>query len=161
MDADEKKDETLMRVETASWKGRAGTAIISSPALRPFYTALASQLFRLGWLEWYILLTDGRPIAMHFSIKTRGSPVINKKGYGEDFVRYSPGNILFEQTIRRAFNSNDTAEINCLTDMAWHDNWKMIDKDYSDLWIYLRRPIFLIYSVPIKTIRRWGPHTGC
>jgi len=155
-EADEKEADTLIRVEAAGWKGRTGSAILSSPLLRVFYTALARRLSKLGWLEWHILFTDDRPIAMHFAIKMGRILVINKIGFDEEFARCSPGNILFERTIQRAFDSKNTDEINCLTDMAWHDNWRMIKKDYFDLWIYPRRPIPLIYGVLPKKIRRWG-----
>ena len=154
--ADEKEVDTLMRVDAAGWKGRAGTSILSSPSLRAFYTALTYRLSKLGWLEWHVLYTDDRPIAIHLAIKMGRILVINKIGFDEEFARCSPGNILFERAVQRAFDSKDTDEINCLTDMAWHDNWKMIKKDYFDFWIYPRRPIPLIYGVLPKRIRHWG-----
>jgi len=157
-EADEKEAATLMKVEAAGWKGQAGTAILSSPVLQSFYTTLTRRLSKLGWLEWHILFTDERPIAVHFAIKVGRTLVVNKLGYDEEFSFCAPGNILFERTIRRAFDSGDTDEMNCLTDMTWHDNWKMIKKDYFDLWIYPRRPIPLIYGVLPKKIRQWGRH---
>ncbi|MEE9553430.1 MAG: GNAT family N-acetyltransferase, partial [candidate division Zixibacteria bacterium] len=132
------------------------TAIISLKSSQEFYTALARRLSKLGWLEWHILYTDDRPIAIHLSIKMGRVLVINKIGFDEEFAWCSPGNILFERAVQRAFDSKDTDEINCLTDMAWHDNWKMIKKDYYDFWIYPRCPIPLIYGVLPKKIRRWG-----
>jgi len=154
--ADAKEVETFMTVEAAGWKSRAGTAIKSSPKLRAFYATVSRRLYDLGWLEWHFLLTDDRPIAAHFATKMGKTLIISKIGYDEEFSRYSPGNILFERTIQRAFESSDTEEINCLTDMAWHDNWKMTKKDYFDFWIYPRRPIPLIYGVLPKIIRQWG-----
>jgi len=155
-EADEKEVDILMRVEAAGWKGRAGTAIMSSRSTRAFYTALTRQLSKLGWLEWHVLYCDDRPIAIHFAIKLGRTLVINKIGFDEEFAQFSPGNILFERTVQRAFDSKDTDEINCLTDMPWHNNWKMIKKDYFDFWIYPRRPIPLICGVLPKEIRRWG-----
>jgi hypothetical protein len=154
--ADPKEIYTLMKIEASGWKGKAGTAIISSKATREFYTHLTRRLSEIGWLEWHILYTDNRPIAMHFAIKMGTTLVINKIGFDEEFARYSPGNILFEQTVKRAFDSGDTDEINCLTDMTWHDNWRMIKKDYFDFWIYPLKPIPLVYGLLPKKIRRLG-----
>jgi hypothetical protein len=155
-EADPKEVDTLMRVEAAGWKGRAGTAIISSKVTQAFYTDLARRLSKLGWLEWHILYTDDRTIAMHLAIKIGKTLVINKIGFDEEFAQFSPGNILFEKTVKRAFDSGDTDEINCLTDMTWHDNWRMNKKEYFDFWIYPRRPIPLIYGVLPKKIRSLG-----
>jgi hypothetical protein len=77
-------------------------------------------------------------------------------GYDEEFSYCSPGNNLTEKAIQRAFNSADTDEMDYLSDMPWHDDWKMIKKDYFDLWIYPRRPIPLIYGVLPKKIRQGG-----
>ncbi|HBC47710.1 MAG TPA: hypothetical protein DEO84_02185 [candidate division Zixibacteria bacterium] len=156
LEADPKHIDTLMAVESAGWKGKAGTAISSSEVLKAFYTVLIKRLSELGWLEWHILYTNDRPIAVHFAIKMGRTLVLNKIGYDEEFSSYAPGNILLERTIQRAFKSDDTDEINCLTDMPWHNNWAMIKKDYYDFWIYPRRPIPIIYGVMPAIIRQWG-----
>jgi hypothetical protein len=155
-DADPDEIDTLMKVEAAGWKGRAGTAIISSNTTQAFYSDLARRLAKLGWLEWHILYTDDRPIAMHLAMKIDRTLVINKIGFDEEFSRCAPGNILFEQTVRRAFESDDTDEIDCITDMSWHDNWQVIKKDFYDLWIYPNRPISLICGVLPKKIKDLG-----
>jgi hypothetical protein len=155
-DADPKEIETLMKVEAAGWKGEAGTAIESSELTKSFYADLVKRLSELGWLEWHILYTDNRPIAMHLAMKLDRTLIINKIGFDEEFAKCSPGNILFEKTVQRAFESEDTDEIDCITDMAWHDNWRMIKKDYFDFWIYPRRPIPMIFGVLPKKARRLG-----
>ena len=72
--------------------------------------------------------------------------IVMKIGYDESYAWCSPGNYLFERTVERAFASGDTTEINCLTDMPWHRNWKMKQRDHYNLWIYPRRPIPLIFG---------------
>jgi len=155
-DADPDKINALMKVEAAGWKGRGGTAIISSETTRDFYTDLTRRLSRLGWLEWHILYTEDRPIAMHLGMKMDRTLVINKIGFDEEFARCAPGNILFEQTVKRAFESPDTDEIDCITDMSWHDNWGVFKKDYYDLWVYPNRPIPLICGVLPRKIKGLG-----
>lgn len=148
--------DMLMKIEASGWKGEAGTAIVSSNTTRNFYRDLTRRLSNIGWLEWHFLYTEDRPIAVHFGIKLGRTLILNKIGFDEEFARYSPGNILFEEAVKRAFDSDDTDEINCLTDMAWHDNWKMIKKDYYDFWIYPLRPVPMIFGVLPKKIRSLG-----
>jgi hypothetical protein len=155
-EADEKYIPTLLKVEAAGWKGKEGTAISCSKTLISFYTALIKRLSELGWLEWHILYTDDRAIAIHFAIKIGRSLILNKIGYDEEYNIYAPGNILLERTFKRAFESNDTDEINCLTDMPWHKNWVMSKKDYYDFWIYPRRTAPVLYGVIPAKIKQWG-----
>jgi hypothetical protein len=157
-EADEKHIPTLLQVEAAGWKGKEGTAILCSKTLIAFYTALIKRLSELGWLEWHLLYTDDRPIAVHFAIKIGRSLILNKIGYDEEFSQFSPGNILLERTFKRAFESDDTDEINCLTNMPWHTNWAMTKRDYYDFWIYPKKPIPLFYGLMPAKMKQWGRH---
>jgi hypothetical protein len=155
-DANEKHIPTLLQVEASGWKGKEGTAIICSKTLIAFYSAIIKRLSELGWLEWHILYTDNKPIAVHFAIKIGRTLILNKIGFDEEYSIYSPGNILLERTIKRAFDSDDTDEINCLTDMTWHNNWAMSKKDYYDFWVFPRRTVPLLYGVLPAKIKQWG-----
>ena len=58
--------------------------------------------------------------------------MVLKIAYDEVFARYSPGTLLFEKTLERAYADVDTEEVNCLTDMEWHKPWQMLSRDYFD-----------------------------
>jgi CelD/BcsL family acetyltransferase involved in cellulose biosynthesis len=136
----------FMKVEGSGWKGKTGTAIERSPALISFYSTLTSRLSRLGWLEWYFLTSGDRTIAGLLCIRMGRTLVLLKIGYEEEFAHCSPGNMLMEKVIERAFRKQDTDEINCLTDMAWLNNWPMKKKPHYNFWIYPSRPLPWIFG---------------
>ena len=150
-----------MKVEASGWKKKEGTAIEQSPTLVSFYTALTKRLSALGWLEWHFLETDGRVIAGQMGVKMGRTLTLFKIGYDEEYSYCSPGNILFERVVERAYGQGDTDEINCITDMAWHDNWGMDKRPHYDLWIYPKHPIpFFFGALPRKARMRLSKITG-
>jgi CelD/BcsL family acetyltransferase involved in cellulose biosynthesis len=160
-DATENELPLLMKVEASGWKKKEGTAIEQSPTLVSFYTALTKRLSALGWLEWHFLKTDGRVIAGQLGVKMGRTLALFKIGYDEEYSYCSPGNILFESVVERAYSQGDTDEINCITDMAWHDNWVMDKRPHYDLWIYPKHPIpFLFGALPRKARMRLGKISG-
>ncbi len=138
--------QLFLEVEASGWKGQGGSAILMSSSLSAFYGKIVERLAELGWLEWHFLQTQGKVIAGQFAAKMGSTLIVMKIGYDESYGWCSPGNYLFEHTVERAFASGDTDEIDCLTDMPWHRNWKMKQRDYHNLWIYPRRPIPLIFG---------------
>ena len=45
------------------------------------------------------------------------------------------------QTIKRAFESNDTEEVNCLTNSEWNRNWNMTHRGYFNVTVWPKRPL--------------------
>ena len=133
--------EHFMRIEASGWKARAGTAISQSPKLVAYYSSLVRRLSDLRWLEWHFLQTGDRIIAAQMGVKMGRALVILKIAYDEEMSYCSPGNLLLESTIERAYTSGDIDVIDCITDMPWHKNWKMEQRDYYNFWIYPRKPI--------------------
>jgi len=128
--------ERFLILEASGWKGRAGSAIMLSPKLQRFYQTLTRRLADTGWLEWHYLKTEDKLLAGHLAFRMDDTLVINKIAYDEDFAYYSPGNYLFEQQVERACQSSTITEINCLTDMNWHGNWKMQSRRYYNVYLY-------------------------
>ncbi len=131
--------QRFLDLEAAGWKGEAGTAIGCSTELVDFYATLTRRLSDRGWLEWQFLDLDGAPAAGHLAVRFGGSLSLVKIAYDESFSRLGPGNLLFHQTVARAFADEGVDEINCVTDMAWHENWHMSKAAYSDMVVSPRR----------------------
>lgn len=131
--------DRFLDLEAAGWKGTAGTAITCSPRLVDFYRALTRRLAERGWLEWHFLDLDGAAAGGHLAVRFGRSLSLVKIGYDEKFSRLGPGNLLFHETVGRAFADDDIDEVNCVTDMTWHDNWQLTKAAYSDLLISPRR----------------------
>lgn len=151
--ASEKELSLFMKVEAAGWKARTGSAILNSPPLVSFYNNLTCHLAAPGWLEWQFLQAGGKTYAANLSIKFNRSLVIWKLGYDETYSNCAPGSLLFERVIQHAFESGKVDEINLLTDMPWHKQWKTKKRNYYNLYLYPKRPIpLLLGAFPRKLL---------
>ncbi len=90
-------------LESSGWKGRRGTAILSSPATSAFYHGLARRLAAQGALRLSTLDVGGQAVAFDFGIVSDGALWIPKGGYDETFRRYAPGLLLLWAEIQRAY----------------------------------------------------------
>lgn len=102
----ERLDECLREaflVENTSWKGAAGTSILSDPRTQRFYTAVGRWAAERGILRLFMLRVDRRPLAMCFALQEHGVCHLLKAGYDPAYGRYSPGNLLMQAMVQRCF----------------------------------------------------------
>lgn len=90
------------RVESSGWKAERGTAILSSPATRRFYAALARWAADAGLLRLAFLRLDGRAIAFAFVLRDETAYYLIKGGYDPEHRRFAPGKLLFRSLMARA-----------------------------------------------------------
>jgi len=133
--------EDFVEIEAAGWKGRQGTAIKQNEGQLAFYRSLVQRLAARGWLEWHLLKAEDKIIAIHMAVRAGSALVLLKIAFDEKFSSVAPGNILMERTIKRAFEAEDISEVNCLTDMAWNQNWNMPCRTYYDLTLWPKRSL--------------------
>ena len=95
--------EEGFEVETSGWKARAGTAIVSKPQTRDFYTRVARWAAERGSLRLAFLRLDDRPLAFHFTIEEDGVAYQLKGGYDAEFRELGPGNLLIAEMLAWAF----------------------------------------------------------
>jgi CelD/BcsL family acetyltransferase involved in cellulose biosynthesis len=93
------------RLESSGWKAERGTAILSSPATRRFYTALARWASDAGLLRLGFLRLDGRAIAFEFVLQDEEALYLLKGGYDPAYRRFAPGKLLFRTLMARAVAS--------------------------------------------------------
>jgi CelD/BcsL family acetyltransferase involved in cellulose biosynthesis len=91
------------RVEASGWKDKAGTAIISRPDTRRFYTEAAGWLAERGWLRLSFLRLDGEPLAFEYAIEHAGVYYFLKGGYDAAYGRFAPSKLLIRAVLERAF----------------------------------------------------------
>ena len=84
----------FLTLESAGWKGKAGSALASAPETREFFTAALHGAAAAGRLERLTLRLDGRAIAMLVNFLTPPGAYSFKTAYDEDFGRFSPGLLL-------------------------------------------------------------------
>lgn len=86
--------EEFLALEAASWKGRAGTAIVCDPVdagyIRKGVIGLAAQ----GLVDIVALRVDGRAVAMGLVLRSGGAAWFHKIAYAEDVAKVSPGSHL-------------------------------------------------------------------
>ena len=94
--------EAAFRVESASWKGRARTALSHDPLRRAIYSRYAVAACAKGMLRLCFLRIGEARAAMQIAVETDGRFWLLKVGYDERFARCSPGTLLLARTIRYA-----------------------------------------------------------
>ena len=95
--------EAGFATEAGGWKGRAGTAVMSSEATRAFYSAVARWADAIGILRLAFLRLDGRPLAFSFAFEQGGVHYGLKLCYDEEFARFSPGIVLLHHLLQHGF----------------------------------------------------------
>ena len=138
-DSTEARVQDFIRVDSASWRGKAGVAVDSDPSVLSFYREAIQRLAELGWLEWHFMEVDNRVVAAQLAVKMGRRLIIKRISYDESFAKYGPGNILFERSLMKAFAAEDIDEVDFLTDMPWHHKWRGEKHSYRHLWIYAPR----------------------
>jgi CelD/BcsL family acetyltransferase involved in cellulose biosynthesis len=93
----------LLALERRSWKGDRGTAIASEARVRGFYDAVAAWAAARGSLRVAVLRLDDQPLAALLALEEAGALHLLKAGYDPDFARWSPGQLLLQEVLRRAF----------------------------------------------------------
>jgi len=95
------------RLESAGWKGRAGTAIGSSAQLTAFLGDSLHRLCADGKLICWSLMLDGKPVAMMFGERDAGRCWIVKIARDEALDRFSPGQLLVLEVTRWLFEQDE------------------------------------------------------
>ena len=99
--------DELFAVEGSGWKLEQGTAIVSRPETRRFYTEVATWAAARGWLELAFLRLDGRPLAGELLLRVAGRTHDLKGGYDPDYRRFGPGVLLTLELVRAAIERGD------------------------------------------------------
>jgi CelD/BcsL family acetyltransferase involved in cellulose biosynthesis len=91
-------------LETSGWKDARGTAIVSRPETRSFYTGLADWGRGRTILRLSFLRLDGRALAFQFGLEDRGTYYFVKGGYDDAYTQFAPAKLLVRALLKRAFD---------------------------------------------------------
>lgn len=81
-------------IEDRSWKGAAGSSVLSRPGMLEFYVEQAQRLAAAGCLELAFLEIRGEPIAFEYGLQAKGVYYSYKVGYDQRCAELSPGQLL-------------------------------------------------------------------
>jgi CelD/BcsL family acetyltransferase involved in cellulose biosynthesis len=94
-------DEALS-VESLSWKGSEGTALVGDPARARFFHRYAGAAAGQGILRLVFMRIAGRAVGMQIAVECQRRFWLLKIGYDESVARCSPGNLLMLHSVRYA-----------------------------------------------------------
>jgi CelD/BcsL family acetyltransferase involved in cellulose biosynthesis len=129
-----------LSLEGSGWKDEAGSSIASDPVLVKFYESWAKEAASRGWLALSFLDVNGVPAAFDYSTCYNGRWYNMKIGYDPAWARYSLGQLLKEDILRRCFQGG-VSEYDFLgvTNVSKED-WKPRQRGHDWLFVYAPHP---------------------
>jgi CelD/BcsL family acetyltransferase involved in cellulose biosynthesis len=125
-------------VEAGGWKGRAGTAILSSPATEAFYSDLGRAFLERGELVLSRIVLDGRVASFDFCILHGRRLYLLKTGFDEEFRKLAPGLVLRLSVIERCFELGLDSHELLGTESEWKQKFATGSREFSLLRTYPR-----------------------
>lgn len=117
--------DDFLVLEASGWKGRCGDPIAGDPISTAFYRAAVHGFADAGWLRWHTLEIGDRVAAAHLGVRVGRQLTLLKIAYDESFANLAPGNVLFDALLERVFEDHTVDTVDCVTDMPWHDRWRL------------------------------------
>ncbi len=117
--------EQFLQLEAKGWKGRAGSALASTPASRQFFLEAMCEGARRQRLLWLALRLNGEPIALKCCLRAGAGSFAFKIAFDEEYEQGSPGWQLELETIRR-LHGDETIE--------WMDSCAAANSFTNQLW---------------------------
>jgi CelD/BcsL family acetyltransferase involved in cellulose biosynthesis len=139
---EEELDEGF-RVEASGWKGRAGTAIVSSPATEAFYREVAHEFERRDELRLSRIRLDGKTVAFDLCILHERRLYLLKTGFDEDFRRLAPGLVMRLSIIERCFELGLRSHELLGGESEWKAKFQTGKRPHVNLRTYSRNPVGL------------------
>ena len=119
-------------LESAGWKGRAGTAVSSDNAQGPFYRELMAAFAATGQAVAYEYWLGDHLAASQLAITSEGMMVLLKTTYDEELASFSPGRLLLREVIADSFRRLPGGVIEFYTNadadqLAWATDQRWIE----------------------------------
>lgn len=117
--------EEFLTLESAGWKGRAGTALAASESTSSLFRDSLRGAAAQGKLERLTLRLNGQPIAMLATFLTPPGAYSFKTAFDESYARFSPGVLLQRENLAILDDP----------DIAWSDSCAAADHPMIDhIW---------------------------
>jgi len=138
----------FLQVEASGWKWLEGSSILQIPEARKFYENLIENFGPHGQCGIHLLKQENNILAGQFALYQGSVCSLLKIGYDEAFSKLAPGNMLLEALLKRHQGDDEIQEINLISGMEWHKNWKPLVMPISNYFQFNfnSRPL-LAYSL--------------
>ena len=154
--------ERFYQLEASGWKGKAGTAILSSPRTLRFYSEIAQAGSRFGYLSLYLLECGERLLAAHFGLQYRDRYYAPKVAYDEQLARLGPGQLIVD-AILEDIRSQGFVEFDFLGPwMEWKGEWTDVLRPHAFGYVFRPgvrgRMLYWLRLCAMPRLRRWVNH---
>lgn len=105
--------EVFLKMEHASWKGEAGTSLLSQQGDAAFTRELIRALAQDGSASVALLMVDQRPIAAQVLLRCGSVAYTWKTAFCTDFGSVSPGALLVDKVGEQLFSGATTSIESC------------------------------------------------
>ncbi|MCL4745846.1 MAG: GNAT family N-acetyltransferase [Burkholderiaceae bacterium] len=128
------------RLESAGWKGEAGTAISPENVQGSFYSAVMRAFADAGEARVYSLLDAGRVVSSRLVLSSTGMFVILKTTHDETYRQYAPGRLLLHAVLRDLFESAAGRTVEFYTNATGEQmSWATDDREICNLRFFRSR----------------------
>ena len=128
--------EQFLALEAQGWKGRAGTALVSSANDAAVARTMVAALAREGAASIFALELDGRPVSMQVVLRAGSIAFTWKTTYDEAFGDFSPGMLLLEDYTAALLEDRQVGAVDsCAFDANSYMGTWMERRHVADVWI--------------------------
>jgi CelD/BcsL family acetyltransferase involved in cellulose biosynthesis len=127
--------DEFVALESAGWKGHAGTSLAQTPGEREL---LREYFVTSDTAEVRSLHIEGRLAASQLSLKVVGTQFLLKVAYDESVADLSPSHVLFADLIESCCKDSSVNRIDCIAWQPWHAQWGMTREPTYELIAFNR-----------------------
>ena len=84
------------------WEGRGGSTAFYSASLREFHEAWTRVALDRGWLRFFLMRLDGRPVGAIYGFRYRGTFGFYQTGFDPAYARHGIGQVMIGLSIKSA-----------------------------------------------------------
>ena len=94
--------EAFLTLHGRRWEGRGGSTAFYSDALREFHEAWTRVALGRGWLRFFLMRLDGRPVGAIYGFRYRGTFGFYQTGFDPAYARHGVGQVMIGLSIKSA-----------------------------------------------------------
>ena len=113
----------VFRVESANWKGEAGSGLAYDPVIQGFYRRFSQLACAQGILRILLMKCGDQTAAVQLGVDYKNRFWLLKMGYDQNFSRCSPGELLIVESLRLAAERGMEAYEFTGTPESWTQKW--------------------------------------
>lgn len=121
--------QLILKVEAASWKGRAGSALAMDQMRQDFFRVYGARAADRGLLRIALMRIGSDAAAVQYAVQTGRRFWLLKIGYDEKYARCSPGMLLMYETLRYAAEQGLRSYELLGNPAPWTKRWTSLHRD--------------------------------